>query len=261
MAIPTVDEPTGASAADARLARERAFHDERYRDDQRSAQRRFYGSDTDGRRRFAEALAGFGADDRVLELGCGPSSAGWDLAERGVSVLGIDVSPVAVAEAIDLADRRSVAGISFAEMNAEALEVPDRSFDGVIGTGILHHLDLDIAFAEIRRVLRPCGRAVFFEPLGHNPAINLYRRLTPDARTVDEHPLRRGDLDIAERHFIGVHASTHEMTAIAARPFGSGGIGRRLDGALASLDRGLVRVPGLRWWAWIVVLELSEPLP
>src|SRR3546814_1101008 len=78
-------------------------------------------------------------------------------------------------------------------MNAEAMTFPDDSFDLVFGSGIIHHLDIDRAFGEIARVLRPGGRAVFIEPLGLNPAIELYRRFTPSARTPDEHPLLRRD--------------------------------------------------------------------
>ena len=52
-------------------------------------------------------------------------------------------------------------------------------FDAVLGKQILHHLDLGVAIPEIVRVLRPGGRAVFLEPLIHNPLLEGYRRLTP----------------------------------------------------------------------------------
>src|SRR3546814_13720576 len=74
-------------------------------------------------------------------------------------------------------------------MNAEAMDFPDDSFDLVFGSGIIHHLDIDRAFAEIARVLRPGGRAVFVEPPGLNPAIEIYRRLTPGAPPPAAHPL------------------------------------------------------------------------
>jgi ubiquinone/menaquinone biosynthesis C-methylase UbiE len=64
-------------------------------------------------------------------------------------------------------------------MNAEATTFPDNSFDLICGSSILHHLNLDKACAEIRRILRPDGGAVFIEPLGHNPLINMFRKLTP----------------------------------------------------------------------------------
>ena len=79
--------------------------------------------------------------------------------------------------------------LTFRVMDAEQLEFADDSFNLVCGSGVLHHLDLNRAYAEVARVLEPTGIGVFEEPLGHNPAINAYRRRTPEMRTVDEHPL------------------------------------------------------------------------
>ncbi len=44
----------------------------------------------------------------------------------------------------------------------------------VLGKQILHHLDMTQAVPEIARVLRPGGRAVFLEPLIHNPLLEGY---------------------------------------------------------------------------------------
>ena len=77
---------------------------------------------------------------------------------------------------------------------AEQLPFADASFDAVLGKQILHHLDLDLAVAEIARVLRPGGRAVFLEPLIHNPLLEGYRRLTPKLRSPTERALSMGDL-------------------------------------------------------------------
>lgn len=49
--------------------------------------------------------------------------------------------------------------------------------------------------------MRPSGNAIFFESLGHNPLINIYRNWTPEARTIDEHPLLKSDFDIIRKHF------------------------------------------------------------
>ena len=42
---------------------------------------------------------------------------------------------------------------------------------------------------EISRILKPNGKLLFIEPLGTNPLINFYRKLTPKSRSKDEHPL------------------------------------------------------------------------
>ncbi len=93
----------------------------------------------------------------------------------------------------------------FQLMDAHRLEFPDASFDFVFGVAILHHLDFPTAMAEITRVLRPGGRILFVEPLRLNPAAQLVRALTPKARTPDEKPLGREELDLLAQHFAPEH--------------------------------------------------------
>jgi SAM-dependent methyltransferase len=58
--------------------------------------------------------------------------------------------------------RRLGLEVTTAPADAAALPVPDESFDLVLGHAVLHHLpDLDAAFAEVRRVLRPGGTFLF----------------------------------------------------------------------------------------------------
>jgi SAM-dependent methyltransferase len=60
------------------------------------------------------------------------------------------------------ARRLGIGPVQTLQADAESLPFADESFDLVIGHAILHHLpDLDRAFAEFRRVLRPGGRIVF----------------------------------------------------------------------------------------------------
>src|SRR3546814_11483257 len=79
---------------------------------------------------------------------------------------GIDISDVAIEKGRERARQKGFTNVRLEAMNAEAMTFPDDSFDLVFGSGIIHHLDIDRAFGEIARVLRPGGRAVFIEPLG-----------------------------------------------------------------------------------------------
>jgi ubiquinone/menaquinone biosynthesis C-methylase UbiE len=80
--------------------------------------------------------------------------------------------------------------VSFHRMDVINLAFRDESFDLIVGMSILHHVDLDKAAHEIHRILKPGGRALFTEPLAHNPISNLWRKMTPELRSKNEWPLR-----------------------------------------------------------------------
>lgn len=244
-----------------RVAREKHYHDRRFTRETRQQAAKYYGAASSGINRYKALVAEVRPGCRVLEYGCGKGSAAFGLAALGANVTGIDISPVAVDEARAEAARSAhPERMSFHEMNAERLEFPDGAFDFVCGSGILHHLELRAAFAEVSRTLGPLGRGVFYEPMGHNPLINLYRRLTPSMRTPDEHPLRMSDFDLARRYFNRVDTEFFELTSIAGGVLSRLPGGRQLTAALRRLDRALMhRFPPLRRWAWIVVVQVELP--
>ncbi|HSM01525.1 MAG TPA: class I SAM-dependent methyltransferase [Acidimicrobiia bacterium] len=240
--------------------REREFHDHLHTAGGRERTTRFY-SVTDVSRAYYTGLVLDGADGlSVLEYGCGSGSQAFDLARRGASVDAIDISEAAITRARETARAGSVKGVSFHVMDAQDLDFRDSSFDRVCGSGILHHLDLEAALTEVARVLRPQGTAVFFEPMGHNPLINLYRRGTPDLRSVDEHPLRMADLRLAEGYFEEVRPRFFHLSTLAAVPLHRFPGQARLAAMFDGVDRFMFRiVPWLRRLAWIVVIELGSP--
>jgi SAM-dependent methyltransferase len=240
-----------------RLRREREYHDARYELETRTRAAKYYEVDA-SEHAYRGQLGALGAGDRVLEYGCGVGSAAFDLAVAGAAVTGIDISPVAIARAQAEADRRGLGTARFLAMDAEALQLADGSIDVVCGSGILHHLDLERATSEIRRVLGPDGWAVFKEPLGSNPLINIYRRLTPSMRTPDEHPLLEADFRRMRQQFQHVDIECFNLLALAGVPLRRAPGGRRLVAGLHAVDRWLFnRIPPLRRWAWVAVIRLQ----
>ena len=246
-----------------RQEREREFHDRAFGEGTRKSADRFYSIERRSKDFYLEQLSRQCQDEDVLEYGCGPGSAAFFVAEHGARVTGIDISPVAIETATEEGVARGLEDrLRFEVMDAEKLGFDDDSFGIVCGTGILHHLDLDLAYSEIARVLRPGGHAIFVEPLGHNPAINFYRRRTPHLRTEDEHPLLISDLEHASRYFGGVGSHFFHLFTLLAVPARSRS---RFDGLvtlLGRLDDALFRfVPQSRRHAWLVTLILSDPQP
>ncbi len=103
------------------------------------------------------------AYEHALELGCGTGFFLLNLMQGGVAKRGTvtDLSPGMVEVAL-----RNAAGLGLdvdgRVADAETIPVPDASVDLVVGHAVLHHIpDLDTAFREILRVLRPGGRFVF----------------------------------------------------------------------------------------------------
>ncbi|HEX9628537.1 MAG TPA: class I SAM-dependent methyltransferase, partial [Pyrinomonadaceae bacterium] len=95
---------------------------------------------------------------RILDIGCGTGGNLETLAKFGVAE-GVDVS----TEALDFCRAR---GLDLVKQGAaESLPYEDQSFDLVTALDVVEHLDDDIAgLKEMRRVLRPGGRAVLFVP-------------------------------------------------------------------------------------------------
>jgi SAM-dependent methyltransferase len=239
-----------------RLTRERTFHDDVFATGARSSTAKYYATVRRSYAHYSEtALAGAGGR-AVLEYGCGTGSLAFTLAEIGDRVTGIDISPVAIEMAAAEAGRMQLPDIHFEVMDAERLEFPDSSVDLICGSAVLHHLDLDRAGHEIRRVLKPGGRLVLFEPLGHNPLINWYRRRTPHLRTVDEHPLCLEEVEHFASGFTSVDLRFFHITSLGAAVLvGRPGFRAVLNTADA-LDRLLLAIPPLKRLAWIVVLTL-----
>ena len=245
-----------------RLEAERAFHNAKFGEDkQHGGSRAIYELPRVAYRYFEKEVEPRAAGADVLEFGCGDSSYAVKLSRWGGRVTAIDISDEAVEETrLRINEAGFLNQTSLQRMNAEELDFPDASFDLVVGRAILHHLDLEKAYASIARVLRPGGTAIFLEPLAHNPLINLYRRMTPHLRTEDEHPLTMRDLAMARRHFGEVQLRYFTLLSMGALPAAKAprlfeAMKNGLDRADSLLFRAL---PFTGRWAWTVAMVMRK---
>jgi SAM-dependent methyltransferase len=108
---------------------------------------------------------------RVIDLGCGSGAFTALLRARGYDVVGLDI-----AEELVEVGRSRFPNIEFVQGDIEDIPFPEGAFDGILLSGVLHHFDsLSRCIEEVRRVLRPGGRFMAFDPNRLNPFFYLYR--------------------------------------------------------------------------------------
>jgi ubiquinone/menaquinone biosynthesis C-methylase UbiE len=96
---------------------------------------------------------------KVLDVGCGQGTDLYRYAASRAEATGIDLTPRHVELARAHLAAMGVTG-EVIHGDAEALPFPDATFDRVSSNGVLHHTpDMPAALREIRRVLKPGGRA------------------------------------------------------------------------------------------------------
>jgi SAM-dependent methyltransferase len=252
--------------SDNKIAKEKKFHNVVFGGDNEArlrANEKFY-SITEGIiLEYRRVLLSHCLKKDILEYGCGLSSYSFWLAHNGAkSAKGIDISEVAIEQATQRSKDEGLSHkMEFIVMDAERLTFEDNKFDLICGNGIIHHLELNRAYAELARTVRADGHVVFTEPLGHNFLINLYRKLTPGIRTEDEHPLMMKDIRLAEKYFRSVETKYFYLATLAASPFRKHRFFRPLVKCLDAIDRVLFTIlPFLKKQAWMAVIVLKDPI-
>ncbi|MFE1269781.1 class I SAM-dependent methyltransferase [Streptomyces sp. NPDC058757] len=104
---------------------------------------------------FADTVSGLGP---VLDVGCGPGTVTAYLAERGLDVSGVDLSPRMIENA-----RRLYPACRFEVASATDLRLAEESLGGVLGWWSLFNLPRDVlpqVLAHFARALKPGGHFI-----------------------------------------------------------------------------------------------------
>ena len=144
----------------------------------------------------------------LLDLACGRGAYGLLVAKQaGAVLIGVDFSAQAVTEAREQAGRMGVSDATFRTGDLTATGLPDASVEAVLCTDAIQFPDEpDIAYAEIRRVLKPGGRVALtcWEPVDRAD-----EQLSPR--------IRRADLDAGLRRAGFTDVEVHDRPSWLAR--------------------------------------------
>jgi SAM-dependent methyltransferase len=138
--------------------------------------------------------------------------------------------------------------------NCEKTKFKENTFDIVYGLGILHHLNMSACLDEINRILKPGGKLLFIEPLGTNPLINFYRKLTPNSRSEDEHPLISQDFDLIGNRFNKIKVKYYGFFTLLFFPFYSSPKNSIIFKLLKNVDQFLFKISIFKKLAWSVLI-------
>jgi SAM-dependent methyltransferase len=198
-----------------------------------------------------------------LDYACGNGEHTIEAARAGAALaVGLDISPISVANCRRFAAAAGVADRTrFVQGDCENTGLPANSFDTVLCSGMLHHLDLGYAFPELRRIMKPGGLCLAIEALNYNPVIKLYRLLTPGMRTEWEkhHILSHKHLRFARWFFDVQNVRYWHLTSVATTALRNTPLFRPALAVANALDRILLRVPPISLMAWMFSFELKKP--
>jgi len=194
--------------------------------------------------------AGLAPGRTALELGCGTGNFTQAFAASGAAITANDISP----DLLEVA-RRDNPGVEFICARFEDLPA-DKQYDSIIGSSVLHHLEVEQALAKSYALLRPGGMFAFAEPNMLNPQIfaerTFMRKLLPQV-SPDETAFVRWQLARQLRK--------HGYTNIRITPFDwlHPLIPAPLIGLTEALGRGLEALPLVREFSGSLLISCQKP--
>jgi 2-polyprenyl-3-methyl-5-hydroxy-6-metoxy-1,4-benzoquinol methylase len=138
----------------------------------------------------------------VLDCGCGYGVLSILVARIGARVTAIDISPNSIAIVNRVAASNGLAELIHARAGPLEESIDEAAtFDCILGTRVLHHLDISEAGPVLARALKPGGHAVFWECTERNVILRWSRKYLkrilplPKFGTRHEHPLTHAEID------------------------------------------------------------------
>ena len=233
--------------------REKEFHNKLQSKSKGRFENIFYKAIYNANEDFFNYLKINSVNSNILDYGCGIGQSLQEVIKfNPKKIVGIDISEVSIQKAKD-SIQKSNSNIELLVDNCEKTKFNDNSFDIIYGSGILHHLDISLCLKEMYRLLKPGGRFLFIEPLGTNPLINFYRKLTPKSRSKDEHPLINDDFELIKKNFYKLRIKYYGFFTLYKSPKKS-----FTFKILKKVDQFLFRFNIFKKFAWSVLIVAEK---
>jgi|TARA_B110001452_G_scaffold250702_1_gene239159 ubiquinone/menaquinone biosynthesis C-methylase UbiE len=233
--------------------REKKFHNELQSKSTGRFENIFYKAIINAWEDFYKYLKLNANNSEILDYGCGVGPIIEKVIDYNPKkIVGIDISDISISKAKKKLHNHEDK-ISLLVDNCEKTKFSDNKFNIVYGLGILHHLQLSQSINEIGRILKPNGTLLFIEPLGTNPIINLYRKLTPASRSKDEHPLIEKDFELIRKKFTSVTLKYYGFFTLIFFPFYRSNKSI-IFRTLVKLDQLFFKIKIFRLLAWSVLI-------
>ncbi len=168
----------------------------------------------DSAAQLAIELSGLVAQERLVDIGCGPGIAVSRASARGAEVIGVDPAPVMLR--IARARWRTRPSVKWRIGSAESLPVEDSWAQVVWSLATVHHWkDVNAGLVEASRVLAPGGRLLALERrLKHtnDPGVASHGWTSEQADSFADHCRRHGFVDVA----VSTHPGPSTLLSVVA---------------------------------------------
>jgi len=201
-------------------------------------------------------------DKKILDIGSGFGNLALFLAKNGAIVTSIDISQELIKGCRYRAKKNKL-DVAFYVMDAEDLKFNAHTFDIIVGTRTLHHLqNIDKFIRNAYRCLKKDGFILFVEPQKYNPFVEFGRKFINNNykkhRTLTEHPLTPKDIKLIKKTFGNIEKYEFQFLSASCQFFrllGWKNVYIMSDYFFMVIDKILWHLPFLRPMYWQVLIK------